>query len=73
MQTSQELVNQLSNNTEEFSQKISIICSKMSENFDDRSTEEKVLISKLLVETSNKMWEAWDTLMEKAPPAKESV
>lgn len=69
MQTSQELMDQLSNDNKEFSDRISKICSTMSENFDGCSIEDKVKISKLLVETQKQLYKTWDNLMEKAPPA----
>ena len=69
MQTSQELMNQLSNSNKEFSQRISDICATISENFDGCSIEDKVAISKLLVETEKSLYATWDNLMDKAPAA----
>lgn len=67
--TSQELMNQLTESNQEFSDRISKICSTMSENFDGCSIEDKVAISKLLVETEKSLWATWDNLMQKAPAA----
>ena len=67
--TSQELMNQLTESNQEFSDRISKICSTMSENFDGCSIEDKVEISKLLVETEKSLYATWDNLMDKAPPA----
>ena len=67
--TSQELMNQLTESNKEFSQRISDICSTMSDNFDCCCIEDKVAISKLLVETEKQLYKAWDNLMVKAPAA----
>ena len=67
--TSQELMNQLTESNQEFSDRISKICSTMSENFDGCSIEDKVAISKLLVETEKSLYATWDNLMQKAPAA----
>ena len=67
--TSQELMEQLTESNKEFSQRISDICATMTENFDGCSIEDKVEISKLLVETEKSLYATWDNLMDKAPPA----
>ena len=67
--TSQELMDQLTESNKEFSDRIVKICATMSENFDGCSIEDKVAISKLLVETEKQLYKAWDNLMVKAPAA----
>ena len=67
--TSQELMEQLTESNKEFSQRISDICATMTENFDGCSIEDKVEISKLLVETEKSLYATWDNLMQKAPAA----
>ena len=67
--TSQELMDQLTESNKEFCDRIVKICATMSENFDGCCIEDKVEISKLLVETEKQLYKAWDNLMVKAPAA----